>query len=356
MSPRDEDLEDDNDLEDEDLDLDDDDQEDWDDQDEHDEDEEESRIMTTQPLKFSMTNDNIMVIGDDGVPVNVALGAPNYKVLRAALEARDWDAARAHLKPATSLAKWAEGRFTFNEGANELLFDGKKVPVSFARRVLTMVAKGETPRPLFRFYERLRKNPSHRSVEQLFDFLALCNIPIVADGCFLAYKGVNGDYTDCHSGKFTNKPGMIHEMPRNEISDDPREACHVGFHVGSYGYATGFGSRVVVCKVDPEHVVSVPYDQASQKMRVCRYAVVGHYGEPLPSTVMDEEIKVPVVKEGPEHEIPHTFDELMSMTTEELRGFAVNNMGIIGAGHIQGGKAVLVAHILKVYAGNGKKN
>ena len=151
-----------------------------------------------------------------------------------------------------------------------------------------MASEGKDPTIVMNFWERLSKNPSYRSVQQLWSFLRHQGIPMVPDGCFLAYKGVRSDFKDAHSGKFDNKPGAIHSMPRNKISDDPKEACHEGFHVGALQYAKDFSDRVVVCKVSPEDVVCVPYDHSAQKMRVCKYEVVGNWnGEFMPDLVFE---------------------------------------------------------------------
>jgi hypothetical protein len=146
---------------------------------------------------------------------------------------------------------------------------------------------------VFRFYERLSRNPSRRSVTQLFDFLKHMNIPLEEDGRFLAYKAVKSDFKDVHSGTVDNHPGQINKLDRNLVSDDPNETCHFGFHVGALGYASTFhtGGEMVICRVDPEHVVCVPYDHSHQKMRVCEYEVVGMYsGVPMSSTIHREEL------------------------------------------------------------------
>ena len=103
-----------------------------------------------------------------------------------------------------------------------------------------MVTGGEDPQPLLRFYERLSRNPSWRSTQQLFDFLAHENLPIEPSGHFLAYKAVRRDYTDIYSGSVSNAIGQRPTMPRNQISDDADLACHVGFHVGALKYAQDF--------------------------------------------------------------------------------------------------------------------
>jgi hypothetical protein len=125
------------------------------------------------------------------------------------------------------------------------------------------------------FLERLKENPSRKVIEHLFRFLRACDrVTVDTDGMIYAYKGVRGDYKDVHSGRFDNRPGTTHSMPRNHVEDDPAVACAAGFHVGSYSYASNWGERVVLVKVDPADVVSVPYDHGSQKMRVCKYEVI----------------------------------------------------------------------------------
>jgi hypothetical protein len=225
---------------------------------------------------YSVTNDSVMVI-IDGHPTTVMRSAPNFALLRAAVIAEQWDDVRAHLRAGSSLSKWARGRFTVKDST--VLFDDVPVPSDFNNRIVEMATAGESPEPLFRFWERLQRNPSARSVEQLWRFLNLVGIPLTEDGHFLGYKGVRMDYKDCHSGTIDNHPGQAPSVPRNKVSDDPQTACHFGLHVGSLEYATSFGRRVVIVKVDPEHVVCVPYDCTSQKMRVCEYEVVGLHGD-----------------------------------------------------------------------------
>jgi hypothetical protein len=46
----------------------------------------------------------------------------------------------------------------------------------------------------------------------------------------------------------------------------------------------------MICKVDPADVVSVPLDESHQKVRCCKYEVVGEYdGDLLPAVVDDYE-------------------------------------------------------------------
>lgn len=238
--------------------------------------------MTTPA--YTLTNESVSVVWE-GKLYTAQKSSPNFLELRRAIIEERWQDIPKHLTIARSLGEWTKGKFTVVEG--HVTFDGQELPKEINERLLKMVARGENPTPIFNFYERLLKNPSWRSVKQLWSFLQHQGIPLVEDGCFLAYKSVQHDYTDHHSGKFSNKPGVVNEMPRNQISDDPQVPCHEGFHVGALGYASTFhsDSRIVICKVRPEDVVCVPYDESQQKMRVCRYEVIGvHNGEKLPDT------------------------------------------------------------------------
>lgn len=311
-------------------------------------------------LAYVMSNDSITVVYQ-GKPNVVKKGSPNFLRLRDALFAEDWDCVPKCLTVAKSIEDWAKGRFTVvtmydytkESDKTTLYYNGTRLPEDLNKRIIEMATAGEDPNPLFLFWERLSKNPSSRSVQQLWTFLEHEGIPLTKDGCFLAYKAVNADYTDKHTGTINNKPGTINKMERNMISDDPTHACHFGFHVGALEYAKSFGGaegRLVICKVDPEHVVCIPYDSSYQKMRVCRYEVVGNYGCQLPSTYMDIEADMPEVDKDTNSELEDFNDmdseQLMDQTIENLRRYATHELGIIGASKIPGGKVTLISKIL----------
>ena len=111
----------------------------------------------------------------------------------------------------------------------------------------------------------------------------------------MAYKGVQGDYYSktagsiivikgkVVNGKIYNGIGEEIEVERNGVCDDRNQACSSGLHAGSVTYATNFGrgGHVVIVEINPIDVVSVPDDCSCQKLRACRYKVVGEYEVPL---------------------------------------------------------------------------
>ena len=130
-------------------------------------------------------------------------------------------------------------------------------------------------------------------------------MPITPEGNFLAYKGVNDDFTDKHTGKFSNKVGEVLEMRRGGVDDDARHGCSSGFHAGSYEYAKGYaynGGNLMVVEINPADVVSVPYDCECQKLRTCKYKVVGHY----------ETIEAPPLEEGMDEDYVDWDDDYSS--------------------------------------------
>lgn len=337
---------------------------------------------------FTITNDTVTVVWN-GKSHTFKKGAPNFAALRQAIIDSRWDDVERNLTVAGSVRAWAQGKFSID--GEKILFEGKEMPGDISGRIMQMSAEGQDPQILLNFWERLQKNPSMRSVTQLFSFLNNVGIPLTKDGTFLAYKSVREDYLDHHSGTFTNSPGAVLEMPRNQISDDPNHACHEGFHVGALEYANSFGShdrRIMICEIDPANVVCVPYDESCRKMRVCSYKVVGeHAGGYMSSTVehddafdysdvdsdqdYDEEndpLNDEYDMEGSEDSYVEPepvkaakkpkkvsfakFDamntkELLDVSLADLRQYAAKGLKIVGASKIPGGKVALVSTIVK---------
>ncbi len=134
--------------------------------------------------------------------------------------------------------------------------------------------------PLVNFLNWLVQNPSKKSLDNLYRFCDFNKVVITPEGFLLLYKKVRDDYMDIHEGRYSNKPGTVVEMPRNLVEDDPNITCSHGLHVASLAYMPhygGSGSRIVLVKVNPMDVVSVPTDYNNAKMRVCKYEVLSDY-------------------------------------------------------------------------------
>jgi len=176
---------------------------------------------------------------------------------------------------------------TFSDGLVEIkngqvLYEGEEVHGSISKRILEFMSKGLPFQPLVNFLNNIMENPSMQSQKELYDFLEHEHLPITEDGHFLAYKAVRSDFKDKYRGVFDNSVGQVCQMQRAKVDDDRGRGCSNGLHAGALNYVAGYGSleagdRIVIVKINPKDVVSVPSDSNCEKLRTCRYEVVGQY-------------------------------------------------------------------------------
>lgn len=207
-----------------------------------------------------------------------------------------------------------------------LYLDGDPLNGALAEAILTYYQEGNDDlAPLVRFLENLANNPNPTSRDSLYGWLAHKSFHIDDDGCFLTYKSVysNSDDTfrSVHSGTadvngvtqngyITQKVGDVVEMPRSDVDDNTGQHCSTGLHVGTYRYANSFsGNTMLLVKVNPRDVVSVPNDGA-EKVRVCRYVVVDagltgpHVGVRLKTEVVVPDPTPDPVDDEPVEDVP----------------------------------------------------
>jgi hypothetical protein len=174
----------------------------------------------------------------------------------------------------------------------QVYFDGDLVDTRLTQQIVRfMNDEVEDWKPLVNFYENIASNPNNHSRQQLFEWLERRNFTITPDGCILAYKAVHADGEgfksassgtaqvngETQTGQIKQKVGDVVEMPRSAVQHDPSVGCHTGLHVGTWEYARSFlgnAGTVVLCKVNPRDIVSVPTDCDAAKVRTCRYVIV----------------------------------------------------------------------------------
>jgi hypothetical protein len=223
----------------------------------------------------------------------VSNGQPQWEPVLEAIRNNDEKQLHAVLSVANTIMSFTEGNVTVKD--NQVFYRNVPLDNYVVEKVLDF-AKNKLPlQPILRFINNLMKNPSRRAVQELYKFLEHKNMPITPDGNFLAYKGVQSDYYSktagtiivikgkVRDGKIYNGIGEEIEVERNGVCDDKNLGCSSGLHAGSVQYATDFGrgGRVVIVEINPADVVSVPDDCSCQKLRACRYKVVGEYEVPL---------------------------------------------------------------------------
>ena len=177
-----------------------------------------------------------------------------------------------------SVKKYSNGSITVNDGV--VRYKNTELHNSLTKRMLSMMREGFDVAPLAAFLENLMSNPSATAVNELYGFLESNDLPITPDGHFLAYKKVREDYKDYHTNTFDNSVGQVLEMPRNQVDDKRDNTCSTGFHFCSLEYLGAFhggSGRVVILKINPRDVVSIPSDYNNSKGRACIYTVVGEH-------------------------------------------------------------------------------
>ena len=225
-------------------------------------------------VNAALVTGNSVAFVIDGQTETITTSHTNFDAIREAAAAGRYSEIPALLDMVTAITNFGEGRVTVEDGV--VLYNGNPTHNTVADRILSMMREGFTVMPMLAFLENLMENPSFRAVNALYDFLEASDLPITEDGHFLAYKMINEDWTDQHTGTFDNSIGATPSMPRNEVNEDPNQTCSDGLHVCAQGYL-GFytsGYRTILCKVHPRDVVAVPNDYKNAKMRTCGYTVI----------------------------------------------------------------------------------
>lgn len=235
-----------------------------------------------------------------GKPHSLTPDSINYEKLVSALRANDEEAFYSNLVNDTRLGEYCTGLMSFNAGFAS--WEGIPVPDIFSDRILQLVEQGYEFEPMLNFVYNLCENPNDHSIIELIDFLKHRNLPITKDGCFLGYKKVRNDYKDNYSGTFDNSVGNIVKMPRAEVNDKRQECSSNGLHVGALEYVMNRfqvdDGRIIIVKVNPKDVVSVPTDENFMKLRCCEYKVMSDYEGPLTEAMYEDSFFAKKIEES----------------------------------------------------------
>lgn len=171
--------------------------------------------------------------------------------------------------------------------------DGDPYDGDIADTILTFYEADEEFEPLVLFMEKLLMNPNEHSRAHAYRWLANKSFALDSSGNVLAYKSVvkqpDGSYLshssgnaivddeEHRSGPVPQRLGSVVALPRSEVTFDPSIGCSYGLHAGTWEYASNFmwgGSTVLLVRIHPRDIVSVPTDARDQKMRVSKYRIL----------------------------------------------------------------------------------
>lgn len=242
-----------------------------------------AEVTPSEPfvVQHIITPINIVVIRDN-VPTIISLDHPRFAEIKTVLATQDHSTIFTlidNLKT-KKLKEWSDGRVAVKLGV--LTFDGQIVQNEIANKILQAFEEdNETMLSgLSRFLEKCDDNPDQRVVSRIYAFIEKTDIRIDEDGDIYTYKVVRSDYMDKHTGKsFNNSPGKLIQVKRNQVDPREEQTCSNGLHVCAISYIGSFatkggGDRIVLCKLNPRDVVSIPKDYNNAKIRCCEYTVV----------------------------------------------------------------------------------
>lgn len=255
---------------------------------------------------------NLTVFRNGDAPLSAHSSHPNFAEILTKVLADDDTALDLFDVAKTAGLKFERLTERVTTANGRLYLDGEEVHDALAEQVVRFLQEGvEDWKPLVAFFENVQANPNEHSRKQLYEWLVEQNISITEDGMLVGYKGVTKDEDgnlvsvtsgtaiadgQVVTGQIPNAVGTYVEMPRTEVMHNPYHDCDAGLHVGSYAYASGYGSVLIEVHVNPRDVVSVP--NSSCKMRCCRYKVIGvikdEYQAPL-VTPEQSQVKTTVV-------------------------------------------------------------
>lgn len=243
---------------------------------------------------YLITNDTIVVIFDWGPPVSIRNDNDRFAHIEDLLENGRLEEVPEEVDKALAIRKHTKGKFTVINGTIHI--GDEKLPKALSDKLIEFVDNRLETTPLERFWENLKENPTESARQDLFSFLEANQVPLTADGCFIAYKRVteNGDggFVDIRTESIDNTPGAIVSMPREQVDPDRRNTCSAGLHVAAWSYLDCYapGEVTLEVKINPRDVVAVPPDYNNAKMRTCRYLVLRQTDREYDKSIYEEAV------------------------------------------------------------------
>lgn len=223
---------------------------------------------------------------------------PHFERIKTALEEKRYSDIPQLVNLAEKLSVVSNGNIVIEKDV--VKYKGEALHTSLSNRILKIHEEGHDVTHMILFLENLYQNPDKHAREELYDFLHRCNLPPTDDGCFVAYKAVRQDYKDCHTGSIDNSPGQVVMMARRAVDPNRANECSNGLHFASLSYLRNFrGDKVMMVKINPADVVSIPRDYNYSKGRCCKYEVIMELGRKSPEIEKDGHIileSAPVVE------------------------------------------------------------
>lgn len=240
------------------------------------------KLEPTKDVQYIITEQSIIVV-KDGEPKTINKNNQHFDLIKKFIDKKDWDSVFEYMELGDIIVKYSNGKIKF---VNEHLYvDDKILHGTLADRIIQGLTIDMNVDKYINFLNNVADNPDKISIEGLYNFLESNCIEISYDGMILGFKVVHEDYKDIYTNEIDNSSGKVIKMERDKIVSNPNKTCSRGLHICSskylkhYGCAKSGTDKIMLCKVNPRDVVSVPNDYNNSKMRVCEYKVVADITE-----------------------------------------------------------------------------
>ena len=235
-------------------------------------------VILHTPSFFSVT------FIEEGRPILVMSTDDRYSKCIELYKNENYSGLKNFLCPDKALEQISDGDLIIDMDCGEILYKGDAVHNVVTGRIMDAI-DGKLPyKHLLAFLKNTLLCDSFVVLNELYLFLESNeSMPIMEDGSFVAYRAVDKDYMSKHPNKDgthnRNFIGDAPSMPRNEVNPDREQTCAEGLHFCSYSYIPFYGwnptDRVMIVRVYPADVVTIPNGYNNAKGRCCKYEVIG---------------------------------------------------------------------------------
>ena len=228
--------------------------------------------------KYIITNENITLYYDNNV-YTLNKQSKQHPLVVKCLLAGNYDKASSFMNLKEGIVRKIANSDLVLKG-NQLYWKEKQLNNYVTKKIIALMGKNRKIDLLVAFLNKLMLNPIPRVQDELLQFLEYGKLPICTDGDFLAYKRVNEDYRDYHSGQCDYTPGKTVKMKRKDCDTNSNNVCSTGLHFCSFEYLNSFsGDKIIVVKINPKNVMSIPKDYNNTKGRACEIQSICEYNE-----------------------------------------------------------------------------
>lgn len=254
--------------------------------------------MTT--VSYIISDKSLTMILDDD-RINIAKGSHGFEQASHHLQYstdHNVDFLRKLSQPKSAVEHLSDGKMSLNDGGYQI--NNVTVPKELKNHIHNLRRKNYDVTIIERFLDKVmqipntyqdangltRQNPwAEQTRQSIFGFLSSNGYVITDDGDFLAEKIVSSDYGSLRRDSSGNRVyyhvGTNPELPRYACDHNPDKTCSSGLHVCSDGYHFGsfsprsdLSDKLLICKINPKDVVSIPDEYGMNKIRVCKMHVL----------------------------------------------------------------------------------